>query len=525
METPLTPLEFARRARMLYPDREAVVDDGLRLTYEQFFDRCDRWSAVLQRQMGVRRGDRVAYIAPNTHAQLESFYAVPQLGAVLVPINYRLTAEDFAYIIQHCGARVVCAAPDYLDAIDRVRSLLPEVEHFVSLDGATRPGWTGYEQQLAAASPGFEHPQIGEGDLISLNYTSGTTARPKGVMITHRNEWVNIVGTLIHLPLRLDDRYLWTLPMFHANGWTFTWVVTAVGGTHVCLPKVEPARIFELVRREHVSWLCAAPTVLIALASAPAQVRGQVPPGVHVVTAGAPPAAATIERLEGDLGWEVTQVYGLTETGPFLTVCEPRPEHASLAPAGRAIVKARQGVELLTSGELRVVDPAGQNVPADGTTMGEIIYRGNVIMKGYFNDPAATEAVMGDGWFHTGDAAVMHPDGYIEIRDRLKDVIISGGENISSVEVEGVLLRHPAVQEAAIVGIPHPRWGEAPFAFIVLKAGAEATPEDLIAFARQRLAHFKAPHGVEFVAELPKTATGKIQKYVLRKGAPAIAPQ
>jgi acyl-CoA synthetase (AMP-forming)/AMP-acid ligase II len=525
MDMPLTPLEFARRARMLYPNREAVVDDDLRLTYEQFFDRCDRWSAVLQRQMGVRKGDRVAYIAPNTHAQLESFYAVPPLGAVLVPINYRLTAEDFAYIIQHSGARVVCAHPDYLDAIDRVRSLLPGVEHYVSLDGATRRGWISYEQEVAAAGPGFEHPEIGEGDLVSLNYTSGTTARPKGVMITHRNEWVNIVGTLIHLPVRMDDRYLWTLPMFHANGWIFVWVVTAVGGTHVCLPKVEPARIFELVRREHVSWLCAAPTVLIALASAPAEVRGEVPRGVHVVTAGAPPAAATIERLEGDLGWEVTQVYGLTETGPFLTVCEPRPEHAQLAPAGRAVIKARQGVELLTSGQLRVVDPAGNNVPADGATLGEIVYRGNVIMKGYFNDPQATEAVMGDGWFHTGDAAVMHPDGYVEIRDRLKDVIISGGENISSVEVEGVLLRHPAVQEAAIVGIPHPRWGEAPFAFIVLKAGAEATPEDLIAFARERLAHFKAPHGVEFVAELPKTATGKIQKYVLRKGAPAIGPQ
>jgi fatty-acyl-CoA synthase len=298
-----------------------------------------------------------------------------------------------------------------------------------------------------------------------------------------------------------------------------------VGGTHVCLPKVEPARIFDLVRQEHVSWLCAAPTVLIALASAPPEIRGEVPPGVHVVTAGAPPAAATIERLEGELGWEVTQVYGLTETGPFLTVCEPRPEHAQLAPAERAVIKARQDVELVTSGELRVVDSAGKEVPADGAAMGDIVYRGNVIMTGYFKDPEATEAVMGDGWFHTGDAAVTHPDGYVESRDRIKDVIISGGENISSVEVEAVLLRHPAVQEAVIVGVPHPKWGEAPFAFIVLKPGAEAAPDDLIAFARERPAHFKAPHGVAFVTELPKTATGKIRKYVLRNGAPAIVAQ
>ena len=244
-----------------------------------------------------------------------------------------------------------------------------------------------------------------------------------------------------------------------------------------------------------------------------------------MVTAGAPPAAATIERLEGELGWEVTQVYGLTETGPFLTVCEPRPEHAQLAPAERAVIKARQGVELVTSGELRVVDSAGKEVPADGAAMGDIVYRGNVIMTGYFKDPEATEAVMGDGWFHTGDAAVTHPDGYVESRDRIKDVIISGGENISSVEVEGVLLRHPAVQEAVIVGVPHPKWGEAPFAFIVLKPGAEAAPDDLIAFARERPAHFKAPHGVAFVTELPKTATGKIRKYVLRNGALAIVAQ
>jgi len=523
MDTALTPLEFARRSRRLHPDREAVVDGDLRLTYRDLFDRCDRWSSALQ-AMGIGRGDRVAYIAPNTHAQLESFYAVPQLGAVLVPINYRLSADDFAYIIGHSGARIVCAGRDHLDAVDAIRTELPDVEHFVALDGA-REGWLDYEELVLAAAPDFARPPLSEQDLLTINYTSGTTARPKGVMITHRNAYLNTVGTLLHLPMRTDDRYLWTLPMFHANGWTFVWTVTAAAGVHVCLPRVEAGAIFELVRRERVGWLCAAPTVLIGLAAAPAEVRGEVPAGVRVVTAGAPPAAATIERLEGGLGWDVTHVYGLTETSPFITVCEPLPEHAGLPAAERAVVKARQGVELLTSGELRVVDERGREVPADGESMGEIVVRGNVVMKGYYNDPEATERAMGDGWFHTGDAAVVHPDGYVEIRDRIKDVIISGGENISSVEVEGVLLRHPGVQEVAIVGMPDERWGEAPHAFVVPAAGAGATEAELIDFARAHLAHFKAPRRVHLVAELPKTATGKIQKYVLRGGAAAISRQ
>ncbi|OLC00791.1 MAG: o-succinylbenzoate--CoA ligase [Actinobacteria bacterium 13_2_20CM_2_66_6] len=525
METPLTPLEFARRARKLYGDREGVVDGDLRLTYEEFFQRCDRWSSALQ-AMGVKQGDRVAYIAPNTHTELESFYAVPQIGAVLVPINYRLTADDFVYITSHSGSKVLCVHPDYLDAVDGVRDQLGGVEHFVSLGSAGgRQGWTEYEPTLSASKPEFERPEIAESDLLTINYTSGTTAKPKGVMITHRNAWANAVGTLVHFHITVGDRYLWTLPMFHANGWTFVWIITAAGGTHVCLPKVEPARVFDLIRKENVGWLCAAPTILIALANAPADVRGDVPKGVHVITAGAAPAAATIERMEGDLGWEVTQVYGLTETAPFITICEPRPEHKKLSITELGIIKARTGVELITSGALRVVDDSGKDVPADGQTLGEIVASGNVIMKGYYNDPAATKKVMGDGWFHTGDAAVLHPDGYVEIRDRIKDVIISGGENISSLEVEGVLLRHPAVQEAAIVGLPHEKWGEAPFAYVVLKPGANATEAELIAFTRDRLAHFKAPHGVTFVSELPKTATGKIQKYVLRQGAAAVVRQ
>ena len=526
MEIPLTPLEFARRTRRLHGSRQAVVDGEMRLSYEEFLDRCDRWSSVLQKDLGVAQGERVATIAPNTHAQLESFYAVPQLGAVLVPINYRLTPQDFVYIINHSGAVVVCAGADYLDAIDAVRGELPQVRYFVAFDGGKdREGWIDYEPAVAGATGRFAAPEIGERDLLTINYTSGTTARPKGVMITHRNAAMNMIGTLLHLPVAVSERYLWTLPMFHANGWTYTWIVTAAAGTHICLPKVEPANVFRLIREESARLLCAAPTVLISLANAPAEVRGEVPSGIRVVTAGAPPAAATIERLEGDFGWEVTQVYGLTETAPFITVCAPLPEHEKLTPAERAVVKARQGVELLTSGELRVAGEDGSPVPNDGETLGEITVRGNVVMDGYFNDPDATRRAMGDGWFHTGDAAVVHPDGYVEIRDRLKDVIISGGENISSVEVEGTLLRHPAVQEVAIVGLPHEKWGETPHAFVVLREGASATEQEIIDFARAHLAHFKAPRGVTFVTELPKTATGKIQKYVLRGGAPNLTRQ
>ena len=523
METPLSPLEFARRARRVYSTREAVVCGELRLSYEDFFVRCDRWSAALQ-ALGVKQGDRVAYIAPNTHGQLESFYAVPQIGAVLVPLNYRLIADDFVYLINHSGARIVCAHSDYLEAVDSIRGQLPNVSAFVALDG-TKPGWLNYEMLLAETSPQFHRPTIEETDLLTINYTSGTTSRPKGVMITHRNAYLNAIGTLLHHPMTMADRYLWTLPMFHANGWTFVWIVTAVGGAHICLPKVEPRAVFQKIEAESVTMLCAAPTVLIGIAHAPEELRRAARRGVRVLTAGAPPAAATIERVEGELGWVITQAYGLTETSPLITFCEPRPEHEDLSCAERAVIKARQGVELITSGELRVVDEEGREVPHDGATIGEIVVRGNVVMKGYYEDPAATAEAMRDGWFHSGDAAVVHPDGYAEIRDRIKDVIISGGENISSVEVEGALLRHPAVQEVAIVGLPDERWGEAPHAFVVLNAGATATEAELRNYARDHLAHFKAPKGITFLSELPKTATGKVQKYVLRGGKSAISRQ
>lgn len=523
MEIPLTPMEFARRARRLYAEREAVVDGNLRLTYAQFLDRCDRWSSALQ-ALGVRPGDRVAYIAPNTHAHLEGYYAVPQIGAVLVPMNYRLVPADFEYIINHCGAKVVCAHADYLEAVDGIRGRLAGVEHFVALEG-TREGWIDYESELGAHSPDFAKADIAETDLMTINYTSGTTARPKGVMITHRNAYMNVMGTLVHHHLTPADRYLWTLPMFHANGWTFTWINTARGMANVCLRQVEPRLIFQLIKDEKITMLCAAPTVLIGIANAPADVRAGAPRGVRLFTAGAPPAAATIELVERELGWELTHVYGMTEASPLITFCEPLPEHQILSLTERAKIKARQGVELVSSGELRVVDEHGTEVPRDGLSLGEIVVRGNVVMTGYYNDPEATNAAIRDGWYHSGDAAVVHPDGYVEIRDRFKDVIISGGENISSVEIEGCLLRHPAVREVAVVGMPHERWGESPHAFVILREGANATEDDLKLHVRNNLAHFKTPQWVTFVDELPKTATGKVQKFILRAGKAGISRQ
>jgi fatty-acyl-CoA synthase len=523
MEVPLSPLEFARRARKLHRAREAVVDGELRLTYAQFGERCDRWSAALAK-LGVRQGDRVGTISPNTHQHLEQFYAIPQLGAVIVPMNYRLTADDFVYLVTHSGCKVLCVHSDYLDVVNRVRDRMPGVQHFVALEGS-RTGWLDYETLLAASDGESPRPAIEETDLLAINYTSGTTANPKGVMITHRNAWMNSIGTLTHWPMTPADRYLWTLPMFHANGWTFTWTVTAVGGTHVCLRKVEPIAIYDEIQRERVTTLCAAPTVLIAIANGPESRRKGLKRGVRLLTAGAPPAAATIERIEGEFGWQVTQAYGLTETAPFISICEPLPEHEQSTPAQGAVIKARQGVELITSGELRVVDTDMCEVPRDGTTVGEIVARGNVVMRGYFNDPEATAQAFAGGWFHSGDAAVVHPDGYVEIRDRFKDVIISGGENISSIEVESALLRHPAVLEVAVVGMPHEKWGESPKAFVILREGLAVSEPELRHFARGVLAHFKVPSEFEFVTALPKTATGKIQKYVLRGMRAGIAKQ
>jgi fatty-acyl-CoA synthase len=523
MKVALSPIEFARRARRLYANKEAVVDGDIRFTYEEFLTRCDRWSSALQK-MGTKQGDRVAYIAPNTHSHLEGYYSVPQIGAVLVPINYRLSSDEFEYIINHSGAKIVCVHPDYFDSIDSIRKKLNNVECFVALEG-DKVGWASYEELLQKNSVDFNQVEVDEDDLLTINYTSGTTARPKGVMITHRNAYMNIMGTLAHHHLTPEDKYLWTLPMFHANGWTFTWINTARGMTHVCLRKVEPAVIFKLIKDENITMFCAAPTVLIGITNAPSEMRSDVPKGVRLFTAGAPPAAATIEIVERDFGWELTHVYGLTETTPLIAICEPRAKHADLTIENRSRIKARQGVELISSGELRVVDEFDNEVAKDGEMLGEIAVRGNVVMKGYYNDPEATNKAIRNGWFYSGDAAVVHSDGYLEIRDRFKDVIISGGENISSVEVEGCLLHHAAVLEVAVVGMPHDKWGEAPHAYVILQKGASSTEAELKAYVRENLAHFKTPQWISFVDDLPKTATGKVQKFVLRDGRASISRQ
>ena len=516
IEVPQSPLAFARRTRRLHGDREAVVDGDRRFSYAQFFDRCDRWSAALLR-LGVGAGDRVVTLAANTHAQLEQFYAVPQIGAVIVPLHVGLIADDFVALIRHCGARLVCAGREYVELIQGIRGQLESVTHFVALDGDAPPGWEDYEAWLDKSDGRFTPVETDENELIAINYTSGTTVRPRGAMITHRNIWVNTVGSLLHWPVRPEDRYLWLLPMFHANGWGYVWTITAAAATHVCMRQPQAALAGELIVRERVTLLCAGKTAMIGMANVTESIRRRMPPGVRVLTAGASPAAATIERIEQRLRWEVTHAYGLTETAPFVTVCTPVHESSGISLGERARSKARQGTELLTSGELRVVDEEGQDVPRDGQSLGEIVVRGGIVMRGYYRDPEASARAFAGGWFHTGDAAVMHADGGVEIRDRFKDIIISGDDMISSIEVEHALLRHPAVREAAVVGLPHAQLGESAHAYLVPQDDARAGDEELMSFLRDALAAFKVPTGFTWVETLPRTPTGKVRKQVLRE--------
>jgi len=508
----LDPIDFLERSAEVYREKPAVVYDSERLTYPELLERVYRLADAL-RTLGVQPGDRVAVIAPNVHQLLEAHFAVPLVGGILCALNIRLAPNEIAYILEHCGAKVVIydAEFEHLVAQRRTDPTLLRIgpgEIASALD---------FEALVDRASPQPTRSEPTSGDAtISVNYTSGTTGQPKGVMYTNRGVYLNAMAEIFHANLRPESVYLWTLPMFHCNGWCFPWAVTAAGATHVCLRKVEPAAVLEAIERERVTHFCAAPTVLVGIANLPGAKPFARP--VNVTTAGAPPAPRTIAQMEA-LGATVTQVYGLTETYGPITVCAWKTDQwDELGMDERARLKARQGVAMFTvaSRDVRVVDADMNDVPADGTTQGEIVMRGNNVMKGYYNDPAATERAFAGGYFHSGDVAVMHPDGYIEICDRMKDVIISGGENISTVQVEKVIMEHPAVLEVAVVATPDDRWGEVPKAFITLKPGMSADAEAIISFCRARLAGFKTPKAVEFT-ELPKTSTGKIQKFVLRE--------
>jgi fatty-acyl-CoA synthase len=506
MKNALTPLTFLSRSAFVYGDRIAVIDGERRFTYAQFQERVHRLAGAL-RKLGVGPGDRVAVLSPNTAMALEPHYGVPLMGAVLVMLNTRLAATELQWILNHCEAKVLLVDPLLAGQMEPLRGQMPALEHFI----------TDYEGLLAGAEACEAQPvEIDEDGLLSINYTSGTTGFPKGVMFSHRGAYLNSLGELMEYGLREDTVYLWTLPLFHCNGWCFSWAVTAAGGVHVLLRQPQPERVVELIRGEGVTHLCGAPVVVGALAHYCAQNGVRFGSGLRIVTAGAPPSPAVLRAAE-EMGAEMFHCYGLTETYGPMTLCAWRSEWNRLPADERAQRKAKQGVPYIIAGtDCRLVDEAMQDVPADGNTMGEIVMRGNNVMIGYFRNPEATAEAFRGGWFHSGDYAVMHPDGYLEIRDRKKDIIISGGENISSVEVEKVIYEHPAVLEAAVVAVPDEKWGEAPKAFVTLKEEGAADAAEIIAFCRERMAHFKCPKQVEFCV-LPKTATGKIRKNELRE--------
>ncbi len=516
--TPLTPLSFLSRSAYVFPEKTAVVYNERRYTYRQLQQRVHQCAQALQ-AVGVRRGDRVAFLCPNIPPMLEAHYSVPLAGGILVAINTRLSSAEIAYILQHSGAKVLCVDTELAPLVRPIRDQLPQLETIVNIvDGDYGPGLDGpdYETFLTRGTPTLvSKPVEEENEPISINYTSGTTGNPKGVMYTHRSAYLNALGEMLEMGVNSRSTYLWTLPMFHCNGWCFTWGVTAVGATHVCLRRVDPPEVFRLIEVERVSHMCGAPTVLISLTSHPRAQTAVFPRKLHVVTAGAPPSPTVIANMEA-LGAEIFHVYGLTETyGPH-SICAWHAEWDDLPPDERAAKKARQGVPYIVAEEMRVVDEQMHDIPADSQTLGEVIMRGNNVMLGYYNQPEATDEAFRGGWFHSGDLAVMHPDGYAELRDRKKDIIISGGENISTIEVENTIYRHPAVQEVAVIAVPDERWGEVPKAFVVPKHGMHPTEADIIAFCRQHMAHFKCPKAVVF-GDLPKTSTGKIKKFELRE--------
>ncbi|MDZ4735509.1 MAG: acyl-CoA synthetase [Rhodospirillaceae bacterium] len=528
---PLTPLSFLARAARVYPDKTAVVHGRLRYSYREFNGRCRRLASALIAS-GIDRGDTVAILANNTPAMLEAHFGIPMMGGVLNALNFRLDPATIAFCLEHGGAKLLIADCEYVEtvraALARMKNppILVEIEDTEANygpNGATRLGPLDYESFIARGDPAFRSNEPGdEWQAMALGYTSGTTGNPKGVVYHHRGAYLNALGDVLTMRLDPSTVFLWTLPMFHCNGWCFTWAVIAAGGTHVCLRKVDPALIYPMIPLHGVTHLCGAPIVLNLLANAPDSVKTKFDRVVEVGTGGAAPPSPIIEAMNRS-GFNVTHLYGLTETYGPATVCAWQEAWDDLDIQARARHMAKQGVPHIMQEQVMVADPETMvPVPADGETIGEVMIRGNTVMKGYLSNPRATEEAFRGGWYHSGDLGVWHPDGYVEVKDRAKDIIISGGENISSLEVEEVLYRHPKVLEAAVVARPDEKWGETPCAFVTLREGSGAVaPDEIIGWCREHLARFKVPRTIVFSA-LPKTSTGKIQKFVLREQAKAL---
>jgi fatty-acyl-CoA synthase len=523
MEHPLTPLRFLQRAASVHPSRTAIIDGPRTFSYAAMAAQVTRVAQAFKAR-GVQPGDRVAYLAPNCAEMLIAHFAVPLAGGVLVSLNTRLAAEEIAHIVEHSGAVLLVGDAALLEPALLNLALVDTLREIVTLpaetgEPVTLTTTTTYQDLLTAGSDApIPYEVADENQAISLNYTSGTTGQPKGVVYTHRGAYLNSLGEVIHQGFTDGSSYLWTLPMFHCNGWCTTWALTAVAGTHVCLRATRADQIWQLIDEAAVTHMAGAPTVLSMMSESPLARR--LPQGLTATTAGAPPSPTIIATL-ADLNVRVVHVYGLTETyGPY-TVCEEQEAWKDLPIAERSRLMARQGVGMVTSEEARVVVMDGtadhlEDVPSDGITMGEIVMRGNSVMKEYFRDPAATAEAFRGGWFHSGDLGVRYPDGYVQLLDRAKDIVISGGENISTVEVEHALLSHPAVADVAVIAVPDERWGERPKAFVVLAAGISVSQAELIAHVKEHIAKYKAPKAVEFVIELPRTSTGKLRKQVLR---------
>ena len=520
MIVPLNEYDFLKRALVAHSSKAAVVCGTTRLTYEQFGKRVNQWANAM-RSLDIQKGDRVAVLSQNCHRVLEAFFGTPLLGSILMPLNFRLVPDDFDYILNHGGAKVLIVEEGLTHLIDSIRNNLKTVQHFIIASDnskANEKGWEDYESLLTAASSEPPGPvEIDENETSALLYTSGTTGRPKGVMLTHRNLYINAVNSICEFGIHEHDVYLHTLAQFHCNGWGVGYAVTGMGGTHVIIKKFEPAGFFDLVSHERVTFACMPPTMINMALNHPLSdhALNDLPKGMRVGTAGSAPPLATIQGAQERFGWKVIQIYGLTETSPFLTVSKVKPTMEEWPEDRKLRVQAKTGYPMIGV-DIRVVDDNGRDLKPDSGEVGEVIARTNVVMKGYWLQQDATDKVIVDGWFHTGDMALLDSEGFIEVVDRKKDLIISGGENISSIEVEGFLYKHSAVLEAAVIAAPDERWGETVAALVVLKPGAKATEEELIEFCRSGLAHFKCPRRIQFIEALPRTATGKIQKNILR---------